>query len=282
MNRYCMLNGHLLPEGEACFKINDLGVRRGYGIFDFFRVRNGVPMYAERHFRRFLKGAQDASLPVLFDEESLATQVRDLIRENGARPEEGAIRLLLTGGESPWESEDPNLVITFEPLKSYDQTLYKYGARVITHEYIRELPDIKTISYMTAISLTSRLKEANAIEVLYHMRGDVSEFSRSNIFLVKEGLLITPDTNILSGITRSLVLELASNRIEVRQGKVMMDDVLSADEVFMTSTIKRIIPVTAIDGQHIAGGKPGPVTGMLMTELAERDEREIRSLQDET
>lgn len=274
MKRLCMFNGALLPEEEARLPVTDLVVRRGFAIFDFFRVRNGHPLYMEYHLRRFMNGAKDTGMDPGFRENELRDQVNALVRAYEEPYAEGAVRIVLTGGEAPWYPESPNLVITYEPLRNYDELLYREGSRVITHQFLRELPEIKTVSYMTAVSLTGRMRKAGATEVLYHQDGHVHEFSRSNIFIVRGGVLFTPAGQVLAGITRWLVLELARSIMPVQETRISMDEVLAADEVFMTSTIKRIIPVVQVDDTRIGKGLPGGITRSLMDMLAERDEQE--------
>lgn len=272
MTQYCLINGVLADQETASLRINDLSIRRGYGIFDFFRVNEGIPLYADRHIRRFLKGARDAHMDHGYNESDLMAQVHELIEVNGVRKGPGAIRITLTGGYSSWEPVSPNLIITYEALKEYDPVMYEAGASVITHEFLRELHHIKTISYMTPIFLAQHLRENESIEVLYHWKNEVSEFSRSNLFIVHNGTLITPDKNILPGITRSVILEIAAEKMEIKMKTVRPEEVLYADEVFMSSTIKRIIPVNRVDQHSIGEGIPGDYTRMLMQALQEKDE----------
>ncbi len=269
-----MLNGALMPEQEAFLQINDLSIRRGYGIFDFFRVHDGQPLYMDRHLQRFYNGAKATYMDPGFPVNVLADQVKALIRANNGMPGHAAVRMVLTGGYNAWEPVSPNLMITCEMLKGYDESFYTGGARVISHSFMRELPTVKTISYMTAVVLTPRMKKESALEVLYHMNGLVHEFSRSNIFIVRNGNLYTPSENVLPGVTRNITLELARTQMPVQEKSLTLQEVLEADEVFMTSTIKRIIPVIQIDQNRIAEGKPGGVTRTLMQLLATRDQQE--------
>ncbi len=271
MEKYCMLNGALIPEAEAHVSISDLSVRRGYGIFDYFRVRGGIPMYLDRHLDRFMTGAEASRMDHGFRKQELADQVRALIHSHPEQYDEGAVRIVLTGGSSPWEPETPTLMMTYEPMKNYEESVFLYGAKVITHPFLRELAHLKTISYMNAIFLAPELREKQAIEVLYHHQGNVSEFSRSNIFAFREGTLITPGEGMLNGITRGLVLEIARQELPVLEVPLKLETVLAADEVFMTSTIKRIIPIVKIDQTIIGNGKPGGVTRSLMAALSRRD-----------
>ncbi len=130
---------------------------------------------------------------------------------------------------------------------------------------------------MTAVMLASQMKSKKAVDVLYHEGSLVSEFSRSNIFIVDNGKIKTPGSGILHGITRGLVLNLASQEWNVEEGTLSLDDVLCAEEVFMTSTIKRILPVVRIDDHIIGQGVPGKMTKHLMQMLNEKDIGELAS-----
>lgn len=276
MIHYCLFNGELIPENDARMPVADLGVRRGFGIFDFFRVFDGIPMYLDRHLDRFMKGSSDVGLDHEFRKNELRDQVYALIRANTPYQGLQGVRILLTGGVSSWVPENPNLVITLEPLSGYDPSMYQNGVTAITHSFKRELSHIKTISYMTAIMLAAEMKKHKAVDVLYHQNEEVFEFSRSNIFIVTDGNILTPRYQILNGITRELVLELAANKYSISEDNITPEQVFKADEVFMTSTIKRILPVVQIDGHIIGDGKPGPITRKLMNELNEFDLLEIQ------
>ena len=277
MNRYCILNGVLVPEKEALLHCSDLAIRRGFGIFDFFRTQFSQPLYLDRYIARIIKGAEMAGMSGQITKERIIGEVNELIKAHSEHPEEGGIRLVMTGGYNSWEPVSSNFIITYESLKPFDSSLYKEGAIVISHNFRRELPEVKTISYMTAIQLTPQIRQAGAMEVLYHDEGTVHEFSRSNIFIVKSGQLITPEVGILFGVTRGLVLEIAEEFMQVTKRKVTLDEVMDADEAFMTSTIKRIIPVVRVDDKDIGNGAPGSVTKALMKKLAERDKNEYET-----
>src|SRR5690606_3594045 len=117
--------------------------------------------------------------------------------------------------------------------------------KLVTEEYVRPLSSIKTTNYTFPVWLSAKWKEQAAEDVLYHCAGNISESSRSNIFMVKNGIVATPKSNILLGITRQHVLILAG---DVEERDISLTEILNADEVFMTATTKRILPVTQIDG----------------------------------
>jgi branched-chain amino acid aminotransferase len=273
---YTLLNGSFLPSEQAMVHVSDLSIHRGYGIFDFFRVVNNVPLFLSDYLDRFISSAREAHLPMEFAKAALAVGVEELIQRN-QMPNSG-IKMILTGGYSPdgFHIGNPNLIITQQPLHLPPQPLSHPGIKVITYPYRRDLPQIKSINYMMGIWVQQRMQEQGAMDVLYQMGGEISEFPRCNFFMVdKEGVIVTPDRHILPGVTRKNVLRLAESRYSVREGEVRMEDLPQACEAFLTSTTKRIIPVVQVDDWIIGDGKPGPITLDLLARLLEMEEREI-------
>lgn len=180
------------------------------------------------------------------------------------------IRMIMTGGYSPdsYEPAAPNLVIIQQPLILPSQEKFLHGIHVVTHEYQRDLPTVKSINYLMGIWLQKKVKAAGADDVLYHQRGMVTELPRANIFFVtKEGVLVTNEAGILHGITRKYILQVASQKLPVMVRAFTCNELLAAREVFLSSTTKRILPIAKIDGQQIGTGKPGKITTDLYQEL---------------
>ena len=133
-------------------------------------------------------------------------------------------------------------------------------ASVILHEYVREYPLIKSTNYFTSNLLHRKRVMAGALDVIYHKDGLVSEASRSNVFVIKDGRLFTPGKNILEGISRKTLLSVAPEVIKTQVEDVPVSDLKTADEVFICSTLKEVCPIVEIDGKPIGKGKVGPVT----------------------
>lgn len=250
---------------EANLNINDLAILRGYGIFDFFRLVDNKPLFFEDHLNRFYRSADIAQLPIPFSEMELKGQIFDLISKNNL-PISG-IRIVLTGGYSDdgYSIGVPNLMITQERISFPDEKKYTNGVNIITRNFQRELPEVKTIGYMTGIWMKPEIRKQNAFDVLYINNCKVHELTRSNIFMVtSEGRVVTPANNILKGITRKNVLKVAYPNYEVEERDISLDEILNAQEVFLTGTTKKILPVVQIDGNKIGDGKPGKVTIQLL------------------
>ena len=271
---FCFVNDDLVQIEEASIGIRDLSILRGYGIFDFFRINDNVPLFLNDHIDRFFASAGKITDQIPFDRDQLLEKIFKLIRKN-MMPMSG-IRIVLTGGYSAnaYNPGIPNLIITQEPIKFPDDLSYKTGVKVITHNYVRELPEVKTINYMTGIWMQKEIRQQNAYDVLYHSSGHITELTRSNFFILNNyDQLVTPQSGILKGVTRKKVLELASDIVEVVEKDILLSDLEKAKEAFLTGTTKRILPINQVDRVIVGSGKPGDVTKQLM-DLFHNMERE--------
>lgn len=269
INRIAFINGEFIEERNAFLHISDLSIQRGYGVFDYCRTHHNIPVHLDDHLDRFVRSADIMHLPMPLSTGELITIIHDLVSKNNI-PQSG-IRMLLTGGYSPdsYEIIQPNLIILQHPLVIRTGTASEKGIKVITHEYVREFPDAKTINYSMGIWLQQKIKEQQATDVLYHQHGEVSEFPRANFFIVSnDDVVITPRKNVLKGVTRKKILELNSKELSIEEGIITLSDVRSAKEAFMTSTTKRILPVVQVDNMIIGNGAPGAVTTFLDQALA--------------
>lgn len=267
---YAYLQQEIIPLKSAYLHVSDLAIQRGYGVFDYLKVQAGVPLFLDDYLTRFYSSALMMGLEVPLTEVELKEVIFTLIQRNGM-PEAG-LKMILTGGYSPngYDPAEPNLIVTQQALTLPSAEQVEEGIRVISHEYSRELARAKTINYTMGIRLIQQIKAKGAAEVLYHHQGIVSEFPRSNFFLVKQnGTVVTPAKEILLGITRKNVLALAGKRYEVREEDITLQDILEGKEAFTTSTTKRILPVVVLDGQPIGDGKVGVVTKALLQDLIE-------------
>ena len=163
-----------------------------------------------------------------------------------------------------YDKAKPTFYILAEEYVSLPAVLYTSGASLITHEHQRFLPEYKTINYITAVQLQKERKEKGAIEILFVSNGLVLEAATSNIFIVKDGVVITPKNNVLMGITRRVTIELAQKIYKVVERDVTTLELFSADEVFITASYKEIVPIVSVDSKVISDGKVGKVTQSLM------------------
>lgn len=261
MKNIFYLNGQYIPENEAIINVTDLGLLRGYGIFDFFRAVNGKVLFLEDHLDRFEFSAGQFQLPIPHSREKLKEIIYELIELNKA--ELLGIKMILTGGYSAdgYSPTTPNLIIIAKPFTFLDKP---EGMHLMSLEYLRELPEIKSLNYMVPIIHRPKMLEIGADDYLYHKNGYISELSRSNIFVVVNQKIITPSTNILHGITRKHILKIAGYNWKVEEREVSLGEAMAADEMFTTGSTKKVTPITKLDNQPVGNGKVGKITAELI------------------
>lgn len=261
MKPFCFADGEIIDSHLAKIHPMDLGLIRGYSIFDFFRSVNYKPLFLEDYLDRFIGSAEKTFLPLSYSRSELKQIIQELTDKNDM--EQGGFRMLLSGGisENHFSPAAGKLFIFPESLIFPSTEKYQQGIKLLTLNYIRPIAEIKTTNYALAVWDSIRWKKEGAEDVLYHYNGLVSESSRSNFFIVKNGIVITPDKDILLGITRKNILKLI-DKVEIRP--LTLEETFEADEAFITSTTKVLLPVTQIDDQLIGNGKPGPVSMDLL------------------
>lgn len=266
--KYTYVNGQLLLESEAKLLVTDLAVQRGYGIFDFLKTVNGKAIFIEDYFNRFYNSAKEMNLEIGLDRSELYKAVAELLEKNEL-PNSG-LKMILTGGysEDGYQIAQPNLIITQTPFE-YSRSSFSKGLNLLSHNYQRQLPTVKTIDYLQAIRLQPLLKLKQADDLLYHNHGEVRECPRANIFMVKDQQVFTPVTDILRGITRGKVLGMHLDSVEIKEQDFTLDDLANADEAFISSSTKNILPVLSLGGKPIGKGKPGKITTALNEKLLE-------------
>lgn len=260
------LNGDYLAAAEAALPLNDLGIVRGYGVFDLLRTYDGVPFRLREHVERLQRSAHAIGLALPWDAATIEAIALDTYRRNHLA--NATIRIIVTGGPSPnfmTPQGNPTLAVMVEPVTRNTPEEYEQGVTLLTVEMARFLPAVKSLNYIAAIMAMQQASAAGAVEALYRdAAGYVSECTRSNLFVFQGDRLVTPKDDVLLGITRAVVMEIASDSFEVYEGPLHYRDLLAADEAFITSSTKEILPVTQIDGHVIGQGRPGPRTRKLM------------------
>jgi D-alanine transaminase/branched-chain amino acid aminotransferase len=270
------INDHFLENEEALLHVSDLSMQRGYAAFDFLRSVNAVPLFISDHLDRLFASAAAMHLPVRKSREELSSIIHELIKRSSL-PDAG-IRIMLTGGYSTdsYQPAEPNLLITCNPVKTATQSDFEKGLSIITYEHQRELPLVKSINYLTAVWLQPLLKEKQADDVLYFKNRIITEFPRSNVFIITaDNKLVTPARNILLGITRKNVLTLAADIMPVEERDITVDELQNAAEVFLTSTTKKIMPVVKVNNKIIGNGKPGKISTTLYKKFLELEKSTV-------
>lgn len=253
-------NGEISPLDTTLFKSNDLGILRGYGMFDYFRTYNGIPFRWDDYWQRFENSAKLLKLPLPLNQEEATEILADLHSLSGER--EVAFRFVLTGGYAPDSVSvvKPNFLIRTEPLPQDNPAGLLKGIKVLPYQYVRDLPEIKTTNYVHMVLMADEMKKQGASDLLFYKDGEISELTRSNFFIFKGYTLITSDTNILRGITRKVVLELAKTHFKVEVRPLLFSELETADEAFTTSSTKWVMPIVQIGDNLIGDGKAGKRT----------------------
>jgi branched-chain amino acid aminotransferase len=266
------VDGQFVPASEALIPVDDLAIMRGYGVFDLLRTLNGKPLFLKEHIKRLQASARRIGLKLPWTPQKLMGIVMQTLQRNSF--EESNIRIVVTGGSSPdfiTPQGKPRLIVLITRAPELPQWWYTDGVKIITFFSERSIPGAKSIDYVTATIALKQARDQNAVEAVYVDRsGHVREGTTSNLFAFYAGILVTPGKGILSGITRQAVLDLAAKTVRVDLRDLHLDDLLSADEVFITGTNKMIVPVVQVDDTTIGTGLPGKHTQILMQALNKR------------
>lgn len=268
-DHWCYINGQVVPSADALVSVRDLGMLRGFGVYDGITVIDGKPLRLSDHVQRFAESAAGLGLRVPEDEAEIEAAYR-VFAERMNAPRFNT-RMILTGGATidglGYDPTSPTFYILAEPFTPLADELYADGGSLVTHEFQRQFAQYKTINYISAVLSFPRRVAASAVETLFVSGGQMLECSTSNVFIVRDGTLFTPVNGILRGITRRMVIELMSTDHEVRETAISIEDLFAADEVFITSSFKDIVGITTIDGRRIHDGV-GRVTREVMDRYA--------------
>ena len=256
MSPWFYVNGKYVRQDEALIPIDNTGINRAFGIFDLFRTRDTKPTFFDDYLNRFDRSQQFLNLSKPVNVSSIQEIVSELQNKNNFQ--HSTFKLLLLGdGPDSAPSFDPHFSVLNIP---FDPGNVPSSINVITYPYVREHALIKSLNYFTSFSLQQQKFKAKASEVIFHKEDIVSEASRSNLFFIKDGVLFTPEKNILHGITRKHVIASAKEILTVEVGDYTLSNLKAADEAFLTSTTKEVMPITAIDGIEVGTGKSSAIT----------------------
>jgi branched-chain amino acid aminotransferase len=276
------LNGHFVPKEEAAVSVFDHGFLYGDGIYETMRAYNGVPFLLVRHLERLTHSAKAISLALPMPLQGIEKALRETLRINNLT--EAYVRLHISRGPGeigldPALCPEPTMVIMAKQFKDYPTEHYRRGVSVAIVKTRRNHPlaldpSIKGTNFLNNILAKIEAIRAGAYEgIMLNWEGFVAEGTICNIFMVKSGTLVTPalSIGILEGVTRGLVLDLAQQICTpVQEAAFRPQELIDADECFITNSTIEVMPVTIINGKPVGNGKPGPVTAALAR--AYRDE----------
>jgi branched-chain amino acid aminotransferase len=285
------VNGRIARAEDAVIPVYDHGFLYGEGVYETLRTYNRVPFLYDRHARRLRTSAGFINLAVPFSDDELSSWIGDTMAAAGAF-QEAYIRVLLTRGvgELSYDLQStpvPSLVIIVKPLEEVPARVLTDGIKVALVPILRNHPGsvnpvIKSNNLLNnALAMQEANRRGAAEGLMCNYRGELSECSQANFFIVRDGAALTPknDAGLLKGLTRDFLFEVGQDAgVDVRYETLFPADLETAEEAFITSTTRELSPVTQIDNRPIGTGKPGPVTGTLLDAYRRRAHAVTRAL----
>jgi branched-chain amino acid aminotransferase len=275
------VNGRIVGEHEAMVSVFDHGFLYGEGVYEVCRTYHARPFLLDRHLRRMHDSAARIALPVPLADGDIADRIDETLEEAGLADPQGPdayVRLLLTRGigemsYDPATCLQPSLVIIVKRFPPPPRDIYDLGVRVSIVSVVRNHPAsinplIKSNNLLNnALAMQQAIARGALEAVMRNHRGELSELSQSNLFVVRAGTAYTPplDAGLLAGITREFLFEVArSIGVPMVEATLRDEDLLGADEAFFTSTTREVVPIVLVDEHRIGSGHPGPVTRALL------------------
>ncbi len=281
LGRQVYLDGELVDEAAASVSVFDHGFLYGDGVFEGIRAYDGRVFELEAHVERLYRSARSILLDVPISPAELSTAIRRTVKANGMTS--AYIRPLVTRGVgnlglNPRSSKRPGVIIVVGEVGMFPADRYETGIQLVTCATRRVSPaalspQIKSMNYLNNIMAKIEANNAEADEgLMLNAEGLVAECTGENLFVVRDGGVVTPPTTAgaLDGITRRVALQMAETLgIPGAVANLTTHDIYAADECFLTGTGAEIVPVAALDGRRIGDGRPGEVTRRLMERYAE-------------
>jgi branched-chain amino acid aminotransferase len=271
------IDGRIHGERDAVVSVFDHGFLFGEGVYEVLRTYGRTPFRFDAHMARLRASADRIALNVPLENSALASRIRATV-DAAALPGDAYVRLLVTRGVGdlvydPAACPSPTIVIIVKPHVEPEAAVYRDGVRIALVPIVRNHPLsinplIKSNNLLNnALAMQHAYKQGGYESLMKNHQGELCECAQSNFFLVTDGRVRTPplDAGLLAGVTRAFVLDLAASQgIPVREEALVEADLSTADEAFLTSTTREIVPVVRVDELVIGDGRPGPITRQLM------------------
>jgi branched-chain amino acid aminotransferase len=290
MENIVYINGSLVPRSQAHLSISDHGFLYGYGLFQTMRAYHGKLFLLDRHIKSLKEAARIIGMGKKVVGLDLEKACEETVKVNGLQ--DARVRLTVTNGDGtalPWvdAGSAPTVLVTAVPYTPFTEVKYAEGFKVCLASVRRArqsvVSSMKSINYLLNVIARMEAAAQGADEaLLLNDDGYIAEGGGSNVFFVRSSKLVTPSPNsgIIPGITREVVMELAHGLgIDVTQGTVGLSTLKQCDEAFMTNAMIEIMPLTAASDTGgkvvpVGGGKPGAVTQKLMAAYKEKVQKE--------
>lgn len=278
MTAFVNVNGRISDERDAVISVFDHGFLYGEGVYETMRTYGGTPFLFDRHMQRLRRSAQMISLDVPLTNEELLDRIAATRAAADFGSRELYIRMLVTRGigELTYDlkaTPAPSIVIIVKPHVELARDVYEKGVKATIVSIVRNHPRsvdpmIKSNNLMNSALAMQEAYQRGAFEgIMLNYRGELAECTTSNLFVVKDGVALTPplESGLLPGITREFVFRVGKEAgVEVREAVMVSADLFNADEAFLTGTTREIVPIVTVDDRQIGSGKPGPVTLRLL------------------
>jgi branched-chain amino acid aminotransferase len=261
------IDGQFVDEDRAFISAKDIVALRGFGVFDFLITYNRRPFFLKEHVQRLENSARCIGLELKHTNSEICGIVEDTLKRNSHHIE-SAVRIVYTGGISS-DGVTPEgrgiLMVMVTPKHILPHSWYSEGTKIITVDIERFIPASKSTCYLSAVYALQHAKKLGAAEAVYVDRNNrILEGTTTNFFCFKNNRLITPDRDILPGITRSVILELAKNFHEVEKRDIDRSELKDMEEVFITASNKEVVPVVQVNDLRIGNGNIGEQTRKIM------------------
>lgn len=276
MSEKVNINGEILPVAEATIPVMDHGFLFGDSVYETMRAYQGKFFRFDAHFDRLRRSADGLELELPLSKEDFLARCEETVV--AAEEPDGAVRIVVTRGVGPMHidpigCDNPNVLVFARPRPRYPEGAYVNGLGVAIVERRRNAkksldPNVKSGNYLNNVLALVEARKVGAFEgIMCNPEGFIAEGTTSNLFLVKDGVLRTAPLSVglLSGITRRTVLELADKLgISLQEERFTASELREADEAFITSSLKQVMPVTRVDELTLSDGRRGPITGRLL------------------
>ena len=278
MSATVSVNGRITNEREATISVFDHGFLYGEGIYETLRTYDGRAFLLDRHLRRLRNSARMIVLDLPFTDGDLSSQIQHTMAAADLKGVEAYIRILVTRGigaltYDPAATPTPSIVIIVKPHEDPPPDAYDKGVRVVIVDIVRNHPEtvnpmIKSNNLLnSALAAQQALRRGGFEGIMRNTKGELTECSTANLFIVRSGEALTPPlgAGLLPGITREFLFEVGSEvGVSVREQVLRDEDLFAADEAFLTSTTRELVPIVTVDDRAIGSGRPGPVTKTLL------------------
>lgn len=271
------IDGQFMPKREAKISVYDHGLLYGDGVFEGIRTYNGKVFKLEEHIKRLYHSANSIELNIPMSQEDMKKTILETIRRNGLK--DAYVRVVVTRGVGdlgldPKKCPKPSIIIIADRITLWKEKSLKAITASTRRNAVTALNSmIKSLNYLNNILAKLEANRANVSEaIMLNQQGLVCEGTGDNIFIVKNCVIATPppSANILVGVTRGAVVELASKEgLKVEQRDITIHELYNADEAFFTGTAAEVMPLVEVDGRRIGDGEPGPITRKLMERFNE-------------